>query len=172
LKAVQTTEGVPMSNETLLIKSGAINSEGELKSGLSINSSSHIARKTFQEIIVKHGKYIKTFISTKVCNKDDVDYLYQITLLDAFKSFSGFREEYHPRVWICGIAYTAVEKFLKNKRNQIAESFYNLSALVGFQQENEWGANLISETSEALYERIEFLSALRESFEGLVFSVE
>jgi DNA-directed RNA polymerase specialized sigma24 family protein len=161
-----------MSNEKLLINGRAVHSEDELKSRSSIRSNSHVTGNAFQEMIVKHGKQIKTFISTKVCNKDEVDYIYQMTLLDAFKSFSGFREEYHPSAWICAIAYTVIEKFLKNKSNQIAESFYNLTALVGLQQENEWGANLISETSEALYERIELLSALRESFEGLVFSVE
>jgi RNA polymerase sigma factor (sigma-70 family) len=121
----------------------------------------------FSEIVSKHGRYVHNFISKKVWNKNDVDDIYQTTLLEAFKSFSSFRGESHPRTWICGIAYIVFKNYLRNKSVHSFEALEDLSGYIEKGQEFEDAPNLDLENPETIHERMELLSILQEAFEDL-----
>jgi RNA polymerase sigma factor (sigma-70 family) len=121
----------------------------------------------FSEIINNNGKYVQNFISKKVWNKNDVDDIYQTTLLEAFKSFSSFRGDSHPRTWICGIAYIVFKNYLKNKTIHSFETVEDLSGFIERGQQLEDAPNLDLENPETIHERMELLSILQEAFEGL-----
>jgi RNA polymerase sigma factor (sigma-70 family) len=122
---------------------------------------------SFSEIINKHGKYVQNFIYKKVWNKNDVDDIYQTTLLEAFKSFSGFRGDSHPRTWICGIAYIVFKNYLKNKSMHTFEPIEDLNEFIELGQQLEDTHNRDLENPETIHERMELLSILQEAFEGL-----
>ncbi len=81
------------------------------------------ADEYFTNLVIKHGEFIRNFIAKKVWDKQDIDDIYQITLLEAFRSFKNFRGDSHPRTWFCGIAVIVFKNYLRKKNKNIEQVF-------------------------------------------------
>lgn len=75
-------------------------------------SSNHV-NKSVESLVLEHGEFLKGFIVKRTWNEQNVDDIYQTTLLEALKSFAQFRYESHPRTWLCGIAYNVIRGYTK-----------------------------------------------------------
>lgn len=80
------------------------------------NNKKNKSSQAFSEIVRLQGKFIKDFIYKNTWDKQDVDDIYQITLMEAFKSFSKFRGESKPRTWVCGIALIIIKNYSRRKK--------------------------------------------------------
>lgn len=69
----------------------------------------------FTELVIKHGKFVRNFIAKKSWDREDVDDIYQTTMLEAFRSYKNFRNDCHPRTWMCGVAMMVFRNHLRKK---------------------------------------------------------
>lgn len=58
----------------------------------------------FSEVVFQHGKYLRGFIAKNCWDKQDIDDIYQTSLLEAFRSYGSFRGDSQIKTWLCGIA--------------------------------------------------------------------
>jgi len=73
---------------------------------------------SFNKVAKENERYIKSFIKKRVWIKDDVDDIFQTTLMECFKSSKNFRGDSHPRTWMCGVASKVISGYMrKNYRN-------------------------------------------------------
>ena len=83
--------------------------------------------QSIEKLVLEHGKFVKSFIARRTWNEQNVDDIYQSTLLEAIKSFPKFRNESQPRTWLCGIAHNIIRNYSR-KLNTI-NNYENLEVL-------------------------------------------
>lgn len=77
----------------------------------SVNYSQQSVNQSIEKLVLEHGKFVKRFIAKRTWNEQNVDDIYQSTLLEAIKSYPKFRNESQPRTWLCGIAYNIIRNY-------------------------------------------------------------
>ena len=92
--------------------------------------SGSCTRTDFGSLVAQHGKYIKAFIAKRTWFEEDIEDIYQITLMEAFKSYKNFRDESHPRTWICGVASKVLSNFVRKKLKNIHELTDDVTSLI------------------------------------------
>ena len=70
----------------------------------------------FTHIVNDYGGFLKKYISNKIWNVDDVDDIYQTTLLEAYKSYGKYRGESKLRTWLCGVANIVIINYFKHQK--------------------------------------------------------
>ncbi len=74
----------------------------------------------FSVLVTRDGKYVKNFIGKTLNNKEDVEDVYQITLLESFKSYKNFLGESCSRTWLCGVASNVLRNCtIKNSQKKV-----------------------------------------------------
>lgn len=119
------------------------------------------------EALVKNeGKYLKMFLYKKVWNHDEVDDLYQTTLLEALKAKDSFRGESTPRTWLCGIAYRVFKGYLKKKYRTPFDSI-DIDSFIREENISEDNFYLVSEGPEDIVERQQLINIVSKTFSNL-----
>lgn len=90
-------------------------SESAALDGCANKASCEASKPDFGILVTQHGKYLKSFIRKKLWASDEVDDVYQIVLLESFKSYRNFRNESHPRTWMCGVAAKVISNYIRKK---------------------------------------------------------
>lgn len=133
---------------------------------------SHGSKPDFDNLIKENGKYIRTFIAKRTWNESDVDDIYQTTLLEAFKSYKNFREESHPRTWMCGIAAKVISNYIRKKsssRQSFTDDITSISDSA--EQDNETGSETFQNPAMR-YEYGRLLGRLNSLYEKLPKSMK
>lgn len=136
------------------------------KSSVDLQTHQKLSASDFTMIISEHGQYVKRFIAKKVCDPQEVEDIYQTTLMEAYKCHTKFRGESHPRTWLCGIAYNIFKNFLTNKKHWMHESLANIEAHDEISDTFDFKM-LGLEDPKDIYERQELLDRIHEAFEDL-----
>lgn len=124
------------------------------------------SKQEFAQLIEQHGSYIKSFLSKKVWNPQDVNDLYQITLMEAFRSYKKFRRESSPKTWLCGIAYTVFKNYLYKKLKKPANDL-EIDAFLDTAQSHDDYCIFETEGPEAIYEREEMFHTIHGIYKTL-----
>lgn len=74
-----------------------------------------VEKPEFDTLVKNYEVFIRAFILKRMWDDSEVDDIYQITLLEAFKSYGNFRNESHPRTWMCGIALKVLSNHYRKK---------------------------------------------------------
>ena len=82
---------------------------------------------SIEDLVLEHGGFVRSFISKRTWNEQNVDDIYQSTLLEAMKSLHSFRNESKPRTWLCGIAYNIIRNHAR--KNSVIHNHEPLDAL-------------------------------------------
>lgn len=108
-------------------------------------------------LVLEHGKFVKRFIAKRTWNDQNVDDIYQSTLLEAIKSFPKFRNESQPRTWLCGIAYNMIRNYGRKLTVINCETLDVLES-VEFDDINSMGAGNPAE----IYNRENFICQVKD----------
>ncbi len=106
----------------------------------------------FCNLIRKEEKYIMSFIRSRCWNEEDIEDVFQHTMLEAFKSRKSFVGDSQPRTWICAVAFNVMKKY--NKRKYIDRNIVSMesSPNVLKNHESDMSHNYNTNHTERAYE--------------------
>lgn len=122
--------------------------------------------KAIEALVSEHGKFLKNFIAKRTWNEQDIEDIYQSTLVEAIKSFPKFRNESQPRTWLCGIAYNVIRNYAR-KLNLISCDSLDILESVDIEAMESAGG----EDPANIYDRESFLEKLQDVSSGLPAAV-
>lgn len=108
------------------------------------------------QLVQEHEKFLKSFIARRVWDAQNVDDVYQSTLLEAVKSFPKFRNESQPRTWLCGIAYNVIRNYARNL------NVIHCDSLEVLDSEEVDSASMVADDPADIYIRDQFVSKLKD----------
>lgn len=123
-----------------------------------------LSRESFTELILQHGKFIRNFIAKKCWETQDIEDIYQTTLMEAYKSLKNFRGDSHPRTWVCGIALMVIKTYI---RKSMSNNF-SVQSLDEIKGENQAHIDLLPDASQKEPDRAYALESLCSDLDSSV----
>lgn len=121
----------------------------------------------FDVLVTRDGKYVKNFIGRKLNNKEDAEDVYQITLLESFRSYKNFRGESRSRTWLCGVANNVLRNYIRKNSQKTVYLSDDIEALADMTDdifEHRSGPYL---NPDACYEYTELAESASDAIEKL-----
>lgn len=118
---------------------------------------------TVETLIKDHSDFVMKFIRKRTWDEQNVEDIFQSTMLEALKCFSKFRGESHPRTWLCGIAYNMIRNHAKSINVPFMESIDDLQNYDHIIEHNQFG----TEDPCEIYSRNTRLDRLNKVFNEL-----
>ena len=128
--------------------------------------SQESANKSVERLVLEHGKFVKSFIARRVWDDQNIDDIYQTTLLEAMKSFHNFRNEAQPRTWLCGIAYNVIRNYVRNI------NVIHCDTLDVLESEEVDTGSMVTDDPADIFSREHFVGQLKDASDNLPHKVK
>lgn len=126
-----------------------------------------VDKPDFNLLITNHGKYVKCFISKRLKVREDIEDVYQITLLEAFKSYKNFRGDSHSRTWLCGVANNVIRNYIRKNFKGAVYFSDDIEMLSDLSEFNSDDYSVTYHNPEAFYEYVRFSQGVINAMESL-----